>query len=99
MYKQRNTLGNLENVGYCLPGHEGRYNIYIMDETHTIAAVGGGGVSKLKDPVTGDISRVFNYKYPFEYISRFDEILKRKEKVGRFFEKDNAIPLRKNTEG
>ena len=99
LYKQRNTLGNLENVGYCLPGHEGRYNIYIMDETHTIAAVGGGGVSKLKDPVTGDISRVFNYKYPFEYISRFDEILKRKEKVGRFFEKDNAIPLRKNTEG
>lgn len=98
LYKQRNTLGNLENVGYCKPGHEGRYNIYIMDETHTIAAVGGGGVSKLKDPVTGNLSRVFNYKYPFEYISRFDEILNRKEKVGQFFEKDYAVPLWKNTE-
>ena len=50
------------------------------------------------DPVTGNLSRVFNYKYPFEYISRFDEILNRKEKVGQFFEKDYAVPLWKNTE-
>ncbi len=98
LYKQRNTLGNLENVGYCKPGFESRYNIYIMDETHSIAACGGGGVSKLINRSNGNLSRVANYKYPFEYVSRFDEILRRKEKVRRFFEEDHALPLRKDTE-
>lgn len=93
LYKQRNTLGNLENVGYSKPGYESRYNIYIMDETHSILACGGGGITKLIHRTTGNLSRVANYKYPFEYVSRFDEILNRKERVKRFYEEDHAIPL------
>ena len=50
LYRQRNILDNLENTGYCKPGKEGLYNVYIMDETHTILACGAGGVSKLRDP-------------------------------------------------
>ena len=98
LYKQRNTLGNLENVGYTKPGHESRYNIYIMDETHSIISCGGGGMTKLIDKTSGNLSRVANYKYPFEYVDHFDEILRRKEKVRDFFEKHRSPALRKNSE-
>lgn len=86
LYRQRNTLGNLENVGWSLPGREGLYNVYIMDETHTILSVGAGGVTKLRDPYSGRIERVFNFKYPYEYISRFEEILRRKNQVVKFYD-------------
>lgn len=96
LYKQRNTLGNLENTGYCKKGCEGRYNIYIMDETQTILAAGAGSVSKLKSNRTGKLERIFNYKYPFEYVDHFEEAIKRKERVVTFFEENRPLPLRKN---
>lgn len=86
MYKQKGTVDSLENTGYCLKGHECLYNIFIMDELHTIAACGAGAVSKLKSPVGPRIERIFNYKYPAEYISGFDEILKRKRGIAAFYE-------------
>ncbi len=79
LYRQKNTLGNLENVGYAKPGFYGRYNVYIMEEVQSILAVGAGGVSKVVKP--GSIDRVFNYKYPYEYLSRFSDILARKEQL------------------
>lgn len=85
LYRQKNTAANLENTGFCLPGKDGLYNVYIMDETHTILAVGAGGVSKLKNPDTERIERVFNYKYPYEYNSGFQEILRRKQAVEEFY--------------
>lgn len=96
LYKQRNTLGNLENTGYCKKGCEGRYNIYIMDETQTILAAGGGAVSKLKSNRTGKLERIFNYKYPFEYVEHFEEVLRRKDRLVDFFEENRPVPLRKN---
>ena len=78
MYRQSKSVGNLENVGYALPGTECLYNIYMMEEIHTVIAVGGGAVSKLIAP-GGALERVYNFKYPYEYISRFDEIIKRKD--------------------
>ena len=47
MYRQKKAIGNLENVGFSLPGCEGIYNIYIMEEVHSIFALGAGGVTKL----------------------------------------------------
>lgn len=85
MYRQGKSLGNLENVGWCKEGFEGLYNIFMMDETHTVLSVGAGAVIKLKDPNTGKIERVYNYKYPYEYIDRFDEILNRKNSINRFY--------------
>ena len=96
LYKQRNTLGNLENTGYCKPGCEGRYNIYIMDETQTILAAGAGAVTKLCSNREGKLERIFNYKYPFEYVEQFDEVLKRKDRVVDFFEENRPLPLRKD---
>lgn len=81
LYRQKNTIGNLENVGYSKKGYESRYNIYIMDEMQTILACGAGGVTKLVTGGASPISRIFNYKYHFEYIDGFDEILKRKEEA------------------
>ncbi len=85
MYRQSKTVGNLENVGYAKKGFEGLYNVYIMDETHTILACGASAVTKLKSVSTGQIERIFNYKYPYEYMSRFDEILERKNRVEEFY--------------
>lgn len=75
MYRQKNTVGNLENVGYALEGHEGLYNIYMMEEVQTIFAVGAGAVTKLVDYHGPDndtptrIKRLFQPKYPYEYLS------------------------------
>lgn len=86
LYRQTRMLGNLENVGWALDGHDGLYNVYIMDETHTILAVGAGGVTKMRQPGVNNIDRVYNYKFPYEYISQFDTILERKKEVKRFYE-------------
>ena len=73
MYRQKNTVGNFENVGFALDGTEGRYNIYMMEEVHSIFAVGAGAVSKMVDyqPANGGkpvIERLFYPKYPYEYL-------------------------------
>ncbi len=79
MYRQKNSSGNLENVGYAKPGFMSTYNINIMEEKQTIIALGGGGSTKL---VIGDkIERIFNFKDPLEYIRRFNEILAKKDEI------------------
>ncbi len=89
MYRQSKTVGNLENVGYSKRGFESLYNVYIMDETHTILACGASAVTKLREPCGDYIERIFNYKYPYEYINGFEEILKRKKGIGEFYGKFN----------
>ena len=86
LYRQSRCVDNLENVGWCLPGHECLYNVYMMEELHTVLAVGAGAVTRLKAPGENYIERIFNFKYPYEYNSRFDELLKRKQRVGEFYE-------------
>ena len=87
MYRQSKSLGNLENVGWAKIGFEGLYNIYMMEECHTILSVGAGAVIKLKAPHSGEIERIYNYKYPYEYIGNFQEILNRKEYISEFYSK------------
>ncbi|MBR4973526.1 MAG: coproporphyrinogen dehydrogenase HemZ, partial [Clostridia bacterium] len=87
MYRQSKTVGNLENVGYAKTGLECLYNVYIMDETHTILACGASAVTKLREPCGDYIERIFNYKYPYEYIDRFDEIISRKDGIENFYAK------------
>ncbi|MBR6510315.1 MAG: coproporphyrinogen dehydrogenase HemZ [Clostridia bacterium] len=87
MYRQSKTVGNLENVGYAKKGFECLYNVYIMDETHSILACGASAVSKLREPGGNFIDRIFNFKYPYEYIDRFDEIIARKDGINDFYNK------------
>ena len=81
MYRQKNMVGNFENVGYCHPGKEGVYNVQIMEEKQTILAAGAGASTKTVDPETDRIERVFNVKSIEDYIGRIDEMIERK-KVG-----------------
>ena len=90
MYRQSKTVGNLENVGYSKKGFEGLYNVFIMDETHTVLACGASAVSKLKEPGGNNIERIFNFKYPYEYIDRFEELFKRKAEITAFYG-DNTV--------
>ena len=80
MYRQKNTVDNLENIGYAKKGFESYYNIFIMDETQTILGVGCAASTKLVYP-NGRISRIHNYKFPYEYIRQFDTLMKKKEEV------------------
>ncbi len=71
MYRQKNTVGNLENVGFSVEGHEGLYNIFMMEETQPIFAIGAGAVTKLvrSDEKGGyRIERIFRPKYPYEFL-------------------------------
>ena len=73
MYRQKNTVGNLENVGFSIEGHEGLYNIFMMEETQSIFAVGAGAVTKLVRRGDADkggyrIERIFRPKYPYEFL-------------------------------
>ena len=86
LYRQSKMVGNLENVGWAKHGYEGLYNIFMMNELHTVLAVGAGAVTKLVEPGGDNIERIFNFKYPYEYLGRFDEILRRKEKIDEYYE-------------
>ncbi len=73
LYRQKYMSGSFENVGWCISGAEGLYNIYIMEELHSILSLGAGGSTKMVDPQRGRIERVFHAKFPTEYIQREDK--------------------------
>ncbi len=81
LYRQKNILDNLENVGYSKPGYESIYNIYMMEETQTTVAVGGGGITKLVNRETGKIDRLPNPKLAEEYLLQKNIILTRKREM------------------
>lgn len=86
MYRQSKALGNFENVGWCKDKKECKYNVLMMEEYQHILSVGAGSVTKLLSPGIEKIERIFNYKFPFEYISRFSELLEKKERIRTFFD-------------
>lgn len=88
LYRQKNSVSNLENVGFAREGAEGLYNIYIMEELHHIFAVGAGAVTKLVERDKNRMTRIFMDKYPYEYLSAEGEakfIREYNEKVDEFF--------------
>jgi len=85
MYRQSKSLGNLENTGYAKEGYECLYNIFMMDETHSVFAAGAGAVTKLKKDSYNNIDRIYNYKYPYEYINNFDEVIRKKTGISLFY--------------
>ena len=77
--------GSFENIGWCISGAEGLYNIYIMEELHSILSLGAGGSTKMVDPAAGRIERVFHAKYPNEYIIRPEKIQQNLEEFSAFY--------------
>lgn len=86
LYRQKYMSGSFENVGWAKPGFVSLYNIAMMEELHTILALGGGGVTKLVWPGTGKIERVNNPKYPQEYLRDIDKIRDGKAALADFLQ-------------
>ena len=66
-------------------GFESLYNVYVMDETHTILPAVRAVLTKLKRNNPDYLERIFNFKYPYEYIDRFDELIQRKSGIMQFY--------------
>ena len=81
MYRQSKSVGNLENTGWALPGKICEYNIFMMEEVQNVFGAGAGAVTRLVCPSQKDIQRIFNYKYPYEYIDDFEEMIQRKHQA------------------
>jgi oxygen-independent coproporphyrinogen-3 oxidase len=91
LYRQKYMSGSFENVGWCISGGECLYNIYIMEELHTILSLGAGGSTKMVDPQCGRIERVFNLKYPQEYIDRREKIQANQDAFRLFYHEVKKI--------
>lgn len=83
IYRQKSTVSNGENIGYAKMGHIGMYNIYMMEDVHTVIGCGAGASTKIIHPDSGRIDRFVNTKYPQEYI-KFSE--KVQENTSKIFE-------------
>ena len=84
LYRQKYMSGSFENVGWCISGAEGLYNIYIMEELHSILSLGAGGSTKMVDAQRNRIERVFHPKFPLEYIQRPEKLAENLESFRRF---------------
>ncbi|WP_334159904.1 coproporphyrinogen dehydrogenase HemZ [Muricomes intestini] len=86
LYRQKNMVGNFENVGYAKVDKAGIYNILIMEEKQTILAAGAGASTKIVFPEKiflengkqSNLVRIENVKDIESYISRIDEMIERK---------------------
>lgn len=78
LYRQKYMSGSFENVGWSKPGYHCLYNIYMMEELHSILSLGGGGMNKVNLP-DGKVERFHNPKFPESYISQLDSVLSDKE--------------------
>ena len=86
LYRQKYQSGSFENTGWCREGGEGWYNIYIMEELHTILSLGAGGSTKMVDRAGGRIQRAFNLKFPQEYIQRPEKIVENHQAFRAFYQ-------------
>ena len=91
LYRQKNILGNLENVGYSLPDKESIYNIIIMEEMQTIIGLGCGASSKFIHPETGEITHFANPKDPKSYNDSYESYTAEKINIlEQLFSKENS---------
>ena len=80
LYRQKYMSGSFENVGWSRDGLDCLYNIYMMEELHTILSLGGGGMNKVNLP-DGRLQRFHNPKFPEQYIELIDSVLRQKEEL------------------
>ena len=84
LYRQKYMSGSFENVGWSREGTDCLYNIYMMEEIHTIISLGGGGMNKVNLP-DGHLQRFHNPKFPEQYIDMIDDVLRQKEELFALF--------------
>ncbi len=82
LYRQKYMSGSFENIGWCKSGFEGLYNIYMMEEMHSIISLGGGAMTKINLP-DGRLERFHNPKFPQQYIERIGDVMQQKDEAFR----------------
>lgn len=77
LYRQKKIADGLENVGWTknLPSY---YNVAMMEEFQTIVGLGAGSMTKWVGE-TGDIQRLQNPKFYWDYTKKLEENLVKKE--------------------
>ena len=80
LYRQKYMSGSFENVGWSRDGMDCLYNIYMMEELHTILSLGGGGMNKVNLP-DGSLRRFHNPKFPEQYIEMIDKVIEQKKEL------------------
>ena len=80
LYRQKYMSGSFENVGWSRDGLDCLYNIYMMEEVHTILSLGGGGMNKVNFP-DGTLQRFHNPKFPEQYIAMIGDVLRQKDEM------------------
>ena len=80
LYRPKYMSGSFENVGWSRDGLDCLYNIYMMEEVHTILSLGGGGMNKVNFP-DGSLKRFHNPKFPEQYIEMIDDVVRQKEEM------------------
>ena len=80
LYRQKYMSGSFENVGWSKEGFDCLYNIYMMEEIHTILSLGGGGMNKVNLP-DGTLQRFHNPKFPEQYIEMLPQVLQDKQQL------------------
>ena len=80
LYRQKYMSGSFENVGWSRDELDCLYNIYMMEEVHTILSLGGGGMNKVNFP-DGSLKRFHNPKFPEQYIEMIADVCRQKEEM------------------
>jgi oxygen-independent coproporphyrinogen-3 oxidase len=75
LYRQKYMNGNLENIGYSMPGKECLYNIQVMEERQTIFGIGPAATTKIVKPCNWTLENIFNAKDILTYINKVDHTL------------------------
>ena len=84
LYRQKYMSGSFENVGWSRDALDCLYNIYMMEEVHTILSLGGGGMNKVNFP-DGSLKRFHNPKFPEQYIEMIEDVCRQKEEMFTLF--------------
>ncbi len=80
LYRQKYMSGSFENIGWSRDDLDCLYNIYMMEELHTIVSLGGGGMNKVNLP-DGTLQRFHNPKFPEQYIEMIENVLEDKRRL------------------
>ncbi|MDY4079340.1 MAG: coproporphyrinogen III oxidase [Clostridium sp.] len=81
MYRQKNMVGNMENLGYAKPGKECLYNIEMIEDKQTIIALGADAVTKVVFLEENRLERFANVKDVKGYTERIQELVEGKIKL------------------
>jgi oxygen-independent coproporphyrinogen-3 oxidase len=79
LYRQKKMAGNLENIGYALPGKECNYNIQIIEERQTVIGIGPASTTKIVQP-TGSVN-FFQPKDSITYIKTLTDRLHKRDQL------------------